>query len=339
MSPVLRPRVMAVAAATLAVPCAVYLLPPVWAVLWVPAVLLAVAVLAGPPAGADVPGEAGTDGADAHGRMSPGAEDARSTGTRVRTVALACAAEDHRLDFSAVVHWRWEGHVDLRLRNPAGPAVHAVVTRAAELARGVDPVDHGLAEAELGALLAVERAVTGAGIVVWAEDVRLRLPDEDAGRLRGMAALRKDRALREAIRDAEEDLSALLPPPIPSPGRAEPGPTGDDPDFEELTPFDGPDASLPPGPGSDVDGEGYESYWWPAEERTGSHAAEQDVQVAILRGLIDSAPDAGGRTAFARDQVRVLEQRGFTQVASRLRGLFPEVAEVDGDPHGPPGPG
>ncbi|OLT24617.1 hypothetical protein BJF83_06440 [Nocardiopsis sp. CNR-923] len=336
MSPVPRPRVMAVAAATLAVPCAVYLLPPVWAVLWAPAVLLAVAVLASPPAGPDVLGATGEDGLGGEERTHPAQGEARSTGTRVRTVALACAVEDHRLDFSAEVHWRWEGHVDLRLRNPAGPAVHAVVTRAAELARDVDPVDHGLAETALGALLAVERAVTGAGIVVWAQDVRLRLPDEDAERLRRMAALRKDRALREEIREAEEDLAELPPPPMSTASRAVSGPDDDEDDFEELAPFDGPDAAPPPGPGSDVDGEGYESYWWPAEDRTGSHAAEQDVQVAILRGLIDSARDAGERTAFARDQVRVLERSGFTQVASRLRGLFPETAEADADPHEPP---
>ncbi|MEV2277938.1 hypothetical protein AB0I72_20365 [Nocardiopsis sp. NPDC049922] len=341
MSPVLQPRVMAVAAVALAVPCAVYLLPPVWAVLWVPAVLLAVAVLARPPAGADVLGTGGAEGTGPEGRMSPGADDGRTPGARVRTVALPSAVEDHRLDFSALVHWRWDGHVDLRLRNPTGPAVHAVVTRAAELARDVDPVDHGLAEAELGALLAVERAVTGSGIVVWAEDVRLRPTDEDAERLGRMAALRKDRTLREAIREAEEDLTALLPPPPSTPptGRVAPDPTDDAAYYEELAPFDGPDDSPPPGPGGDVDGEGYESYWWPAEERTGSHAVEQDVQVAILRGLIDSARDEDERAVFARDQVRVLERGGFTQVASRLRGLFPEVAEADGDPHDPPYPG
>ncbi|MCY9782517.1 hypothetical protein KIK06_01270 [Nocardiopsis sp. EMB25] len=336
MSPVLRPRVLVAAAVALAVLCVVaYLLPSPWTLLWIPAVLLVVgAVLVRPGLAASGAAVSGPDSSEASvpGGGVPtarGSADVEAPGTRVRTVALPSAVEDHRFDFSAVVHWRWDGHVDLRLRHPAGPAVHAVVTRAAELAREVAPVDHGLAECELGALLAVERAVTGAGIVVWAEEVRLRLPDEDVERLCRMAALRKDRALREAIRAAEEDLSEL-PPPLRAPSVDLVG--ADEPDYaadyEELAPFDGPDLPPPPGPGSDVDGEGYESYWWPADDAPSPHPVEEDVQVAILRGLIDSAEDADERAAFARDQVRVLERGGFTEVASRLRGIFPETADT-----------
>ncbi|WP_198659021.1 hypothetical protein [Nocardiopsis sp. FIRDI 009] len=353
MSPVLRPRVLAVAVVTLAVSCvAGYLLPFPWALLGIPVGLLAVGtalvryghlttVTSGP--GAPEP--------PASGRRVPAARgsfDDATSGTRVRTVALPSAAEDHRFDFSAVVHWRWDGHVDLRLRHPAGSAVHAVVTRAAELAREVDPVDHGLAECELGALLAVERAVTGAGIVVWAEDVRLRLPDEDVERLCRMAALRKDRALREAIRAAEEDLTALSTPSrAPSADLRGTDETDHVIDYEELTPFDGPDLLPESGPGSDVDGEGYESYWWPADDASAPHAVEEDVQVAIIRGLIDSAGGPDERAAFAREQVRILERNGFTEVASRLRGLFPEAAdplrsaedvEADGVPRNRGGP-
>ncbi|MFV2197450.1 hypothetical protein [Nocardiopsis sp. LOL_012] len=331
MSPVLRPRAMALGALLLIAPCGAYLLPPVWLLLWGPALLLAAAALL-PWTRRPVPrgGTPKTDRPGEPARTDP-AEEA-VPGTRVRTVALRSAATDHRLEFSAVVHWRWDGYVDLRLRNPAAPAVHAVVTAAAELARDVSPCDAGPAECELGALLAAERSVPGTGIVTWAEDVRLRLPDADAERLRRLAGLRKDRELWEAIRAAEDGLD---PPPFPP--AAPPEEADDLAELEELTPFD----ARPPlehGPGSDVDEEGYESYWWPAEGTAVGAAAEQDVQVAIVRGLIDSA-DEERRADFAREQVDLLAGAGFTEVAHRLRGLFPETvrtAEPDG---GGPQPG
>ncbi|WP_051415503.1 hypothetical protein [Nocardiopsis sp. CNT312] len=331
MSPVLRPRALALGALLLIAPCGAYLLPPVWLLLWGPALLLAAALLPRtrrpvPPSGAQQAGP--PDGTDAVGRDGPGSDPAEDAvpGTRVRTVALRSAAADHRLEFSAVVHWRWDGYVDLRLRNPAAPAVHAVVTAAADLAREVSPCDAGPAECELGALLAAERPVPGTGIVTWAEDVRLRLPDADAERLRRLAGLRKDRELWEAIRAAEDGLD-----PHPFPPTAPPEETGDLAELEELTPFDaGPPSER--GPGSDVDEEGYESYWWPAEGAAAGAAAEQDVQVAIVRGLIDSTEEER-RADFAREQVDLLAGAGFTEVAHRLRVLFPETvrtAEPDG---------
>lgn len=307
-----------VATVVVAVPCVLHPLIGPWTLLWIPAVLLMGALYLRARA-------MGTEDDDApHGSdTAPGT----TRGTRVRPVALSSAVEDYDLVFSAVVHWQWDGHVDLRLRHPVGPAVLAIVTRAAELAKGVDPADHGMAECELAARLAVETAVTGTGIVVWAEDVALRLPEDDVERLRSMARIRKDRELREAVRDAEEELRetgvGLLSRSATD--------TGLDTFESPLDLEDGP--VMPSGPGSDVDVEGYESYWWPAEDG-GQESVERDVQVAILRGMIESLPGGADRAEFARAQVEILERGGFGEVARRVREEFPDLSGGAAGPNG-----
>ncbi|WP_435113030.1 hypothetical protein [Nocardiopsis synnemataformans] len=366
VTPLTRAHLVAAATVVVVVPCVLYPLIGLWTLLWIPAVLVlgalashfgdaAAAVTA--PAAADATADASPGQAHGgpDGTLRAFGERGGARGTRIRPVALPSVAEDYDLVFSAVVHWRWEGHVDLSLRNPVAPAVLAVVTRASELARGVEPGDHGTAECELAARLAVETAVTGAGVVVWAEEVSLRLPEEDAERLRRMAGLRKDRELREAVRDAEEELEDQSPARVgralPTHLTASPSPhpnvvpqsaaDGGLDAFGALGPFDDPfdepladpldlgedDEPDPlPGPGSDVDGEGYESYWWPAGGE-GPESAERDVQVAILRGLVDSFEDAEERAKFVHEQVIVLERGGFTELALRIREEYPEPDE------------
>ncbi|WP_236568047.1 MULTISPECIES: hypothetical protein [unclassified Nocardiopsis] len=353
VAPVTPPRLVAATTVVTAVPCVLYPLVGAWTLLWIPAVLLLLGAFWARAGGADIAAPASASGGGAPGERSPEAAARPGRGTRVRPVALPSAVGDYDLVFSAVVHWRWEGHVDLRLRNPVAPAVLAVVTRASELARGVDPADHGRAECELAARLAVETAVTGAGVVAWAEEVALRLPEEDTERLRRMAGIRKDRALRETIRDAEDELEELAfgagPPPSPRSGRSAPaagsgGPTGAEAGADPYQdPFEDPfgdsaeygedELPEPPAPGSDVDGEGYESYWWPAQGGV-QESAERDVQVAILRGMIDSVGEGPGRADFARDQVEVLETAGFTEVARRIREAFPDLVPSS-DPSSP----
>jgi hypothetical protein len=326
------------ATAVAVVPCALYPLVGLWTLLWIPVVLLLLGALVSRFGGAvaAVTASAAADASTgrAHGEpaetLDAFGERGGARGTRVRPVALPSAAQDYDLVFSAVVHWRWEGHVDLSLRNPVAPAVLAVVTRASELARGVEPGDHGMAECELAARLAVETAVTGAGVVAWAEEVSLRLPEEDAERLRRMSGLRKDRELREAVRDAEEELEDLalaqadpVVPPRPAVDDGLGAFGGLDPVGEPLDLGGDDEIPAPPGPGSDVDGEGYESYWWPAEG-AGPESAERDVQVAILRGLADSFEDAQERAKFVHEQVIVLERGGFTELARRIREEYPE---------------
>lgn len=393
------------------VPAVLHPLVGVWTLLW-SALVVAVAgflavggrvtIGAGRPGGRggsrDRPGPHTDDGpAPGHDHAagndaSHAYADGPAHGTRVGEIALATAAPDYALQLSAVVHWRWSGHVDLTVRNPVAPAVRDVVARAAAEVVRTRPRDHARTECDLGARLAVESAVTGTGIVVWAEHVRLRLPDEDAERLDRLSDLRKDLGLRAALQETdrahaperahapaggERDEGAAhrpwsagerTPPraggtgpswrpwdghgaepadPDPQPwsehrpGPSEPerrpwagprarfesvpdpGEAGAEHDYVYLDPVHGmPEEPVftGPEPGHDVDAYGYESYWWPAESIPDS--AEEDVQVAILRGLIDAVPDRDAREEFAERQLRALDKAGYTEVARRVREGF-----------------
>lgn len=252
-------------------------------------------------------------------------------GVRTRRTELPSAVDDYVFEFSALVHWRWAHRVDLSLRNPAGPAVHSIVLRAREFLRDVHPDERAVAESELESVFAVEDPVAGGTIQVWAESVRLELDDEDDERLRRMARLRKDRALwaaeheaaraRETMSGVPERGVELLPEPgLPVQTHEAPGArdTHEVPGVHEVP---GP---VVPMPGSGVDEEGFESYWWPAEQDDDEGPIEQDVQVAILRGLIDSVEDGAERAAFVREQVEILERSGFPDVAERIQSVYPE---------------
>src|SRR5699024_11354070 len=115
------------------------------------------------------------------------------------------------------------GSVDQTVRYLICPAVPAVFIRSADIVLDTDPEEHGHTECALGARLAVEIAVTGMGISAWAEQVRLRLPDKDAERIALLADLRKDRALRLAIHETEQDFTFEAPAP---------------PHTQDLVPFD-----------------------------------------------------------------------------------------------------
>ncbi|MEU3022442.1 hypothetical protein ABZ644_07090 [Nocardiopsis alba] len=246
-------------------------------------------------------------------------------GVRLRRTELPSALPDYDFVFSARVHWRWARRVDLRLRAPAGPASYSILLRAREVLGRTGPEDRGLVEAELAALFAVESPIAEGVVEVWADEIRVELADEDEERLRRVVDLRKDRALWEAEHEAErvrrtlaaDGPSSSAPPRAP---RYEPEPS------EELSGqiIEHLPDHAPAGPGSGIDDEGYESYWWPAEDEEDEHAMQQDVQVAILRGLIDSVEDEGERAAFVREQVRLLEQSGFPNVAERILAVYPE---------------
>lgn len=525
------------------VPAVLYPLVGVWTLLWLVLVSAVAGFLAlgGPGAGTGL-GTAARDASEhgpssecgphtypggARGAGSGGADgsahayaDGPAHGTRVDAIALATAVPDYDLQLSAVVHWRWSGHVDLTVRNPVAPAVRDIVGRAASKVARTRPRDHARTECDLGAHLAVEHAVTGTGIVAWAEHVRLHLPEEDAERLARLSDLRKDLGLRAALQETERAYAPAygharaggqgrpargpggavhepapghasesaggrygpVPPsaggtprgsafgrrpwggtwsrfgaapepdpesvpgpeagtgPYPGPegpgedlgpfggagpfaGEAPEGPEGldgpglrgplgqrlpygphphvpggrrsdlhrpgpgvvdggedlasggtvhgpdlygpggrrsgirggdggeehdyvyldpvdgmpeeplftgpgadsdgpDGPEGHDLGPELGPDLGPEPGPlpGHDVDEYGYESYWWPAE--TIPDSAEEDVQVAILRGMIDAVPDRHARAEFAEQQLSALEKAGYGEVARRVREGF-----------------
>ncbi|GAB3700711.1 hypothetical protein [Nocardiopsis oceani] len=245
-------------------------------------------------------------------------------GVRVRRTELPSSVDDYAFGFSALIHWRWAHRVDLSLRNPAGPATHAIVLRAGEVLRDVHPGDRTVAESQLEAEFAVEAPVAGGTIQVWAEKVRLELAHEDEERLDRMAHMRKDRALWAAEHEARQ-VKRSLSGELDHEPAAELAP---DPMLRADLPAPHLSQDLPepgvPMPGSVVDEEGYESYWWPAEQDEEESDMEQDVQVAILRGLIDSVEDEAERSEFAREQVDILRRTGFADVAERVQSMFPE---------------
>ena len=248
-----------------------------------------------------------------------------SRGVRLRRTELPSAMADYDFVFSARVHWRWAHRIDLRLRDPAGPASYSILLRARDVLARTRPEDRGLVEVELSALFAEESAIADGMVEVWADDVRVELEDQDAERLRRVVDLRKDRALWEAEHEADVVRATLRGAPAPAASSRRPSSPGAD-IGEELSGqiIEHVHETVMTGPGSGVDDEGYESYWWPAEHEDDEEAARQDVQVAILRGLIDSVEEGQERTAFVREQVRLLEAKGFGYVAERIQAAYPE---------------
>ena len=355
-----RTRLTAVVVVLL-VPAVLYPLVGLWTLVWIPVALMLLgvalarpAVLAGVgPALAralsateseaeprPVEAEERRDGSDRgsdHGDEpdpvpAPRGESG-TRGIRLRRTALPSVEDDYDFVFSARVHWRWAGRVDLRLRNPAGPASRSILLRARELLAHTRPQDRGVVEVELTALFATESPVADGIVEVWADDVRVDLDDEDEERLRSIVRLRKDRALWEAEHEAESvravlrDAPASGPGPVPGGPAPDPRPSPARPSSEEsIEELSGQiiEHFEHPVSGSGVDDEGYESYWWPADPGEDEAAMQQDVQVAILRGLIESVPGEAERAAFVREQVHILERGGFAHVAERIQSVYPD---------------
>ncbi|WP_017589336.1 hypothetical protein [Nocardiopsis ganjiahuensis] len=357
MATLARIRLVAVIV-VLTVPAVLFPLVGPWTLLWLPIAVMLLGVVLARPAlltaivdlvtGKGADGEQKRDGEmdvrgsgdDLRDRSDQGDEPAPievprgqsgTRGVRTRRTELPSAVDDYAFEFSALVHWRWAHRVDLSLRNPAGPAVHSIVLRAREYLRDVHPAERAVAESELESVFAVEDPVAGGTIQVWAENVRLELADEDDERLQHMARLRKDRALWAAEHEAARTRAAMSgdpggpgAAPEPAPGPPLPLQVYEAPGAHEVPDMrEAPETAVPM-PGSGVDEEGYESYWWPAEQDDEEGAVEQDVQVAILRGLIDSVEDEDERAAFVREQVEILERSGFPDVAERIQSVYPE---------------
>ena len=347
-----RTRLVAVVVVLL-VPAVLYPLVGLWSLVWLPVALMLLGValarpavlaesgsalvraLSGAAPEADPrPGESEeprdrSDRGDEPEPVSAPRGESGTRGVRLRRTALPSAEEDYDFVFSARVHWRWAGRIDLRLRNPAGPASYSVLLRARDLLAGTRPQDRGVVEVELSALLAAESPVADGAVEVWADDVRVDLEDEDEERLRSIVRLRKDRALWEAEHEAESvravlrDAPASGPGPTPAPGPA-PGPSPARAAEESELSGQIIEHFEHPVSGSGVDDDGYESYWWPADPGEDEAAMQQDVQVAILRGMIDSVQDESERAAFVREQVHILERSGLAHVAERIQSVYPD---------------
>lgn len=116
---------------------------------------------------------------------------------------LASADSDYKFRFSATVYWRPSVRSPVRHANPGGLAVDAIVARALEVTKAMDPSLVDVAQHRLaGVLGAEERDSTGA-VEAWAAEIQLVLPEPDQERLRKHSELRKNQKLWEHERERE----------------------------------------------------------------------------------------------------------------------------------------
>ncbi|MFE6306788.1 hypothetical protein [Nocardiopsis sp. NPDC057823] len=187
MSGPARKRVIIMAVTVVVTPAALYPFAQGWTLVWTPLVwaLVGVLLLLSSSFAAERTPVVGADG------TAPRSEPGPVQTTRVRDARLTSAEADYMFLFSATVRWRWTRGEAPEVRNPAGRVENLVVSTARRVAgthaaAEADLVRHTLAEL-LGTAL-----VTGDGTMeVWAEDVVVRLTEEDAERLARLAELRK----------------------------------------------------------------------------------------------------------------------------------------------------
>lgn len=112
---------------------------------------------------------------------------------------------------------------------PKALASEVVLDRAAALTPTMSPTDNVLAQHRLAALPGVEQPDRNRQIFVWAKDVLVSVPDDDAERLWTLADLRKSSQVWEHERGHERSVP---PHPVndPEDGSARFSPRGKYPD-------------------------------------------------------------------------------------------------------------
>ncbi|MFC3995214.1 hypothetical protein ACFOVU_04775 [Nocardiopsis sediminis] len=122
-------------------------------------------------------------------------------------IRLPSAQSDYAFVFSATVcrRERRPSAVVGEHRNPEALADELVLDRAAKIAAGLSPELYGAARPRLAAVLGEVVPDGRNRFEVWAEDVSLTLPKEDAQRLRSLADIRKDKDVWEHQRAHERD--------------------------------------------------------------------------------------------------------------------------------------
>lgn len=357
-SPV-RNRLLIMCAALVVVPAILYPLAGMWTWLWAPLLLmvLALALLLSAVTGGQPPLPATTTV-----RHEP-----RSA--RVRDTRMASLTEDYEFVFSADVRWRWIDGSDARLRNPARAAENAIVTaarvEAAKYRAGeVDVAHHALA-ARLGEAVPVHGGI----LEVWADDVMLSLPEEDADRLRQLADLRKENNRWEVERSVERTKRAYFADDVfATPGNAviwdlvrnganiettmgrvgslaqlsEAGKGKDLADLRERLREWEPEPT-PAAEGMEAEaGGGFGRFHtdagpgWHAESSADDRGETPADRAEALAEVIASVEDDDQRTMFADRLVRVLERSPLAYLAPRLRERFDlpgtTSSEADTDP-------
>jgi hypothetical protein len=331
-------------AAFIVVPAILYPLAGTWTWLWAPLSLmvLALALLLSAVTGGQPPLPTTTV-----------RDEPRSA--RVRDTRMASLTEDYEFVFSADVRWRWTEGPDARLRNPARAAENAIVTAARVEATKYRAVEVDVAHHALAARLGEAVPVHGGILEVWADDVVLSLPEEDADRLRQLADLRKENNRWEVERSVERIKRAYFADDVfATPGNAviwdlvrngadvettvkrvgslaqlsEAGKGKDLVDLRERLREWEPEPT-PAAEGMEAeDGGGFGTFHasaapgWHAENSANDHGETPADRAEALAEVIASVEDDDQRTMFADRLVRVLEHSPLAHLAPRLRERF-----------------
>lgn len=162
------------------------------------------------------------------------AEAARERPVKAPAVAEAPPREEHhvpaipvdsaepyyRFTLSCTVCWRPNGPLPHHA-NPRGLAVHAVLERARQVTVQGSPMDPEGVAVRLAAELGAHLADRSGQVTVWAEDVGLVVPHEDAERLKRLADVRKEKQIRDSERELEQAARTYLTDEVlADPGRA-----------------------------------------------------------------------------------------------------------------------
>ncbi|HEX3589199.1 MAG TPA: hypothetical protein VHV74_06165 [Pseudonocardiaceae bacterium] len=143
-------------------------------------------------------------------------------GRRMTDVPLPCAEPGYRFLLSATVFWRPAPNpVGMRHTNPEALALESIRARAGQLAADQAPGDHLAVGYQLAAALGTVLPDGSGQVVAWANDVVLRLPEDDEVRLRTITQLRKQEQVWDAERAIERTMRAYLRDEVlESPGSA-----------------------------------------------------------------------------------------------------------------------
>lgn len=128
------------------------------------------------------------------------------------------AREEYSFLLSAIVCWRGPDPTDSAAE---GAAVTAIEERVRSFVRNEMPEENEAVQHRLAAALGAEPCRHPGVWEVWAEEVLLELPEEDAERLRQLREVRKKKAAREEERELERLERAYLgDEALADPGRA-----------------------------------------------------------------------------------------------------------------------
>lgn len=143
-------------------------------------------------------------------------------GLRMVGVPLPCAEPGYRFLFSAKVFWRPAPNpVGMRHTNPEALALDSIRLRAGHITKDQAPGDHVAVGYQLAAALGTVLPDGSGQVVVWANEVTLSIPDDDAARLGKITQLRKHEQVFEEERGLERGMRSYLRDEVlASPGTA-----------------------------------------------------------------------------------------------------------------------